>query len=325
MAVITYRLSRFGTILLTPEQQSSQYLSLRVNCVLRRAVEYRNPRFIPPRNGWLYWLGMDSDFYVTHSGYAEWYKQSWQLWSFPESNVLQSLCRMSNDMYLELMRELAKKPNIPPLPPTIPPTTPPFSLGARIQGLGTTTLTFVAFNDGDFDVTLNWGPPPPVDGCTPSPILPEPPAPIEDQLPPPAPNMPAPPPQEALRPPEAPTGSPSIGASLIPPGFPPGYQSSPPNTAGRLRLAFAATRVVNGATCQANVSFTHVQEIDWVGSTPIAGDFQMTQRETGARSCGFPFAEFVLHYRGQPYAPLTQTTRLGANNRVWPCTSVQRI
>lgn len=230
MAVITYRISRFGTVLLTPEQQLSQYLNIRVSCVVRRALEYPNRRHIPPQNNWLYWNALDADFFVAYSGYAQWYKQSWLLWEYPDSNTIQNICRVGNDLYMQIMGELAKKPNIPPLPPTVAPTVPPFSTSPRIQVPTIKYLTFFAFNDGDFDVTINWGPSSSPGQCSPTPLEQEAPAPIATQLPPPAPNMPAPPPSEGIQPGVLPSGSPPVGGtSLIPPGFPPGYQSSPPN------------------------------------------------------------------------------------------------
>lgn len=326
MPVQTYRISRFGTVLLTPEQQLSAFLNLKIQCVVNRAVEYPNNRYIPPQNRWLYWVAVDKDWFVTYSGYAQWYRQSWLIWSFPETSILNSICQTSNDLYLEVMGELAKKPNIPPQPPSIPPLQPPFSLIPRLQVPAAYAITFYAFNSGDFDVTLNWQDPPPSGQCSPTPEELEPPGPVDDQLPPPAPNMPQPPPLDALSPPDAPPDSPPLGGtSLIPPGFPPGYQSTPPNTTGRLRLAFAATQVVNGGTCLANVSFTHFTEIDWSGPTPVAGDFQMQQEQAVGSSCGFPFAPFTLRYKGARYQPLVSTVNLGANNPIWPCTNVQRL
>lgn len=325
MPTITYRLSRFGTVLLTPEQQFSNYLLLRVACVFRRSLEYPNPRYIPPQNNWLYWVGVDRDMFVSYDGYARWYRQQWLIWEYPESSILNATCQTSNDIYLEVMKELAKKPNIPPLPPSTPPLQPPFSTIGRLQTPSVNALTFVAFNDGDFDVTLDWQSPPPVGPCSPAPSLPPPPGPPESSLPPPAPNMTAPPPLSALTPPVGSSSTPAQGASLVPPGFPPGYQSAPPNTTGRLRLAFAATQLVNGATCLANISFTEFREINWSGPTPVAGDFQMQQEPAVGVSCGFPFAPFTLRYKGARYQPLVSTVNLGANNPIWPCTSVQRL
>lgn len=230
MPSVSYRISRFGTVLLTPEQQYSSFLVLRISCVLTRALEYPNRRFIPPQNNWLYWVGLSKDGYSVMDGYARWYKQQWLLWNYAIAPTNNALCQIGNTLYSELMTELAKKPNIPPLPPSVPPLSNPFSLIGRFQVPSVSAITFSAFNDGDFDVSLDWQDPPPQSECSPAPVDLPPPAPISPQLPPPGVNMPAPPPESALQPPSAPTGSPASGASLVPPGFPPGYQSQPPNT-----------------------------------------------------------------------------------------------
>lgn len=325
MASLGYRLSRFGTISLTSEQSNSVELSLRVISRVRRAVSYKNFNWIPPRELWLRVVGLDSQGSVCWEWEAHWPSQITSIQSNPNIQAGVNVCKSSQTLYSEIMGELAKKPNIPPLPPSLPPTGSFFSVPVG-PPLDLRHLLFKSIDEGDFDVYLTWTARPSGSDCEPPPLPPEPLPPLENALPGPGSSGSPPPALGSYNVPSLAPGTPAIGGtSLIPPGYPPGYQSSPPTTSGRLRLAFAATQLVNGATCEANISFTEFKEIDWSGPTPAPGDFQMEQTDTGGRSCGYPYAPFTLRYKGAVYQPLVSTVFLGANNPIWPCTSIQQL
>ena len=322
----SWRLSDFGTVVLPDSARLSGYLVMRVSIDAVRSSLSQSFFRRPPQSIYGYVTLRDAeDFVAGQELTIRFAKNRFVLWSYDLIQTNESLCVIGNTLYAELMNELAKKPNIPPIPPSVPPIIQsPFSLQARLMLLGVSAITVKTVHRSDFTVELMWDE---MDGspCSPIPMdTPPGTAPLEDALPVPGgDNSPAPPPYNdpPILPPSAP---PLGGTALIPPGYASGDQSRPPNVPTRLRLNFAATNAVNGVTCQNNISFNAVVEIDWVGPTPAAGDFSLVMQQTGS-SCGFPFGPMRLFYQGALFQPVAQVGPLGVSVNSWPCTSVQPI
>lgn len=226
-----WRISRFGTILLSKEIRDALWCVMRITLQGTRGPSYYSRERIPVQtvHGWI--TLRDSDGFVTQDDF-DWRfdKQRFLLWEDKAYTITVNQCFIANQQTEVLLEELVKKPNIPPLPPTIPPGDYQGFFGkVPIMIHGIDAIAIKTRLDADFDVELIWEPRD-ESRCSPVPIdFPRGSAPLEDALPKPGEDgQIAPPPY--FTPPVFPPGSPPLGGTaFIPEGFPPGEQSSPPN------------------------------------------------------------------------------------------------
>lgn len=227
---LRYRVYDFGTIVLPDAVRRSAYCALRVSVLSARSSYSQSFERIPPQSSWGYVVLLDADgFAVGRELEVRFAKQRWVLWEYPEDVITQNICVLGNNLYGDIMTELAKKPNIPPLPPSTPPLPGgTFQNTSRLVAHGVEMFTVRSRFVSDLDVEL-WYTSQPESDCTPVAI--DPPAgqpPIEQTLPQPGgPNGNGPAPLQQV---PVLGQVPALGGtSLIPPGFPPGYQSELPN------------------------------------------------------------------------------------------------
>lgn len=227
---LRYRLYEFGTIILPDEVRRSNYCSVRVSILTARLPFFASFERIPPQGSWGYVVLLDADGYALERELEiRFARQRWVLWEYPEDQITQNLCGLGNALYEDILVELAKKPNIPPLPPSLPPAPGgAFQNSPRLVAHGIESFTVRSRFKSDMDVEI-WYTVQPVTDCTPEAVDPLPGSPpLQPALPSPGgPNGAAPPPT-ALVPVEEDL-PPLGGGAAIPPGFPPGYQSSPPS------------------------------------------------------------------------------------------------
>jgi hypothetical protein len=236
MAEAKYRLSDFGTIYLTREQRQSLFLVVVVEVLNTRKQPYESASRLPPQGVWAYVTQRWRDAVQGRELEVRYRKQKLILWDDTGTQETVNNCIRANSLYLALMEELVKKPNIPPLPPSILPVLPVTSNAPRTLLLRPGAISVSSLYDSDMDVTLFWGASPEASGggCAP-PALPDP---LE---PPIAPALPTPPgnwagPQPPV-PPLLPPGSPPIGGgSLNTGGGFPGDQSIPETTVTQTTL-----------------------------------------------------------------------------------------
>lgn len=226
-----WRISRYGTIVLSKEMRDAVWMVMRLKLQVARAAIYYSTERIPPQtvHGWI--TLRDSDGYVSGQDFGwRFDAQRFILWNLEEYVSTINQCFIANQMSEVLLTELSKKPNIPPIPPTIPPGDYQEYFGrVPVTIHGISSISIDTKSNADFDVELFWEPRN-VDGCSPVPSdFPRGPVPLEDRLPEPGgDNGPAPPPYSP--PPQVGPSAPPIGGtSFIPPGFSGPDQSSPPN------------------------------------------------------------------------------------------------
>lgn len=281
-----WRISRYGTIVLSKEMRDAVWMVMRLKLQVARAAIYYSTERIPPQtvHGWI--TLRDSDGYVSGQDF-DWRfdAQRFILWNLEEYVSTINQCFIANQMSEVLLTELSKKPNIPPIPPTIPPGDYQEYFGrVPVTIHGISSISIDTKSNADFDVELFWEPRN-VDGCSPVPSdFPRGPVPLENRLPEPGgSNGPAPPPYSP--PPQVPSTSPPLGGTaFIPPGFSGPDQSSPPNepplfppgaTKTRLR-AIGTVLDGNPLTCN-SVPFEPVI-LEVVGLFVI-GDFSVSLRQ----------------------------------------------
>jgi hypothetical protein len=225
-----YRLFDFGTLYLTQEQRQSTYLVMVVEVLNFRLPPSESGKRLPPQGVWAYVTQRWQDAVQGREVEVRFRKSKFVLWELDPIAVAIDQCARTNILYADILAELAKKPNIPPLPPSIPPVLPLESLVPRTLLLRPGALSIKSVYQSDMDVSLYWSAAPD-DGsgaCKPLPV-PDPPQ------PPIAPSLPTPSgawagPQFPL-PASLPAGSPPIGGgSLNQPGAFSGDQSIPPTT-----------------------------------------------------------------------------------------------
>jgi hypothetical protein len=226
-----WRISRFGTILLSKEMRDAVWMVMRLKIQIVRGPAYYSQERIPQQtvHGWV--TLRDSDGYVTQDDF-DWRfdAQRFTLWDDTAYIVNINQCFIANQMLEVILQELAKKPNIPPIPPSIPPVDyQEFFGNVPMTIRGISAISIDTKLNADFDVELFWFPRN-IDRCSPLPEdFPRGPVPLEDKLPVPGgDNSPAPP--QYFPPASGAPGSPPLGGTaFIPPGFSSGDQSSPPN------------------------------------------------------------------------------------------------
>jgi hypothetical protein len=227
-----YRISRFGTIALPQEIRRAVWCVMKLQVQAQRGPAYYSRERIPFQtvHGWI--TVRDSDGFVVEREW-DWRfdKQRWLLWELTDYQVTVNQCFIANKQTEVLLVELAKKPNIPPIPPSLPPVGYDSFFGKVPQIIhGYESITIKTRLELDFDVEFVYGTRT-INGCSPNPEeLPRGPAPLEDELPKPGgengiapgPVFPAP---------IVPVDSPPIGGTAkIPEGYQGGDQSSAPNT-----------------------------------------------------------------------------------------------
>lgn len=226
-----WRISKFGTLLLSKDIRDALWCVMRLKIQGTRGPSYYSRERIPLQtvHGWITLI--DSDGYVSQDDF-DWRfdAQRFLLWNNTTYTTTLNQCFIANKQTEVILRELAKKPNIPPLPPSLPPINYDDFFG-KIPILleGINSIAIKTRLDADFDVELIWEPRE-VSRCSPEPEeFPRGATPLEEKLPEPGRDgQIAPPPY--FRPPVLPAGSaPLGGTAFIPPGFSEGQQSSPPN------------------------------------------------------------------------------------------------
>jgi hypothetical protein len=226
-----WRISRYGTIVLSKEMRDAVWMVMRLKLQAARSVIYYSTERIPPQtvHGWI--TLRDSDGYVSGDDF-DWRfdAQRFILWNLEEYTTTINQCFIANQMSEVLLTELAKKPNIPPIPPTLPPGDYQEYFGrVPVTIHGISSISIDTKSNADFDVELFWEPRN-VNRCSPVPEdFPRGSVPLERSLPKPGgDNGPAPPP---YTPPAqvGPNSPPLGGTSFVPPGFSGPDQSSPPN------------------------------------------------------------------------------------------------
>lgn len=238
-----WRISKFGTLLLSKDIRDALWCVMRLKIQGTRGPSYYSRERIPLQtvHGWITLL--DSDGYVTQDDF-DWRfdAQRFLLWSNESYTTTLNQCFIANKQAEVILQELAKKPNTPPLPPSLPPVNYDNFFG-RIPILleGINSISIKTRLDADFDVELIWEPRE-TSRCSPEPEeFPRGPTPLENSLPEPGKDgQVAPPPY--FPPPVFPVNSPPLGGtSFIPPGFPSGQQSSPPNQPPQFPLGATKT------------------------------------------------------------------------------------
>lgn len=239
-----YRIFDFGTIYLTQAQRQSPFMIVGVEVQNARRDFSESGKRIPPQGVWAYLTQRWQDWVDGPEIDIRFRKQRHILWSEDPSVTTFSTCLGTNGLYQAVLTELAKKPNIPPLPPSLPPQGNLVSNAARSLIVRPGSISVKSTCESDLDIYLWWGSPTD-DGsgpCAPLP-LPDPPTPsIAPALPQPSGAWNGP--QFGQPPSLAPTTPPIGGGSLVLGSPFPGDQSLPPaavtQTTLRARYAVSA-------------------------------------------------------------------------------------
>lgn len=248
MPAARYRVFDFGTIYLTQAQRQSPFMVVGVEVQNARRDFSESGKRLPPQGVWAYLTQRWQDWVDGPEIDIRFRKQRHVLWSEDPSVTTFSTCLGTNGLYQAVMTELAKKPNIPPLPPSLPPAGNLVSNAARTLIARPGSISVKSTCESDLDIYLWWGSPTD-DGsgpCAPLPIPDPPTPPVAPVLPQPSgawngPQFPVPP---SLPPGTAPLG----GGSLVLGSPFSGDQSLPPTTLTSTR--FTVLTFPSGAESQ---------------------------------------------------------------------------
>lgn len=214
MPAARYRLFDYGTIYLTQQQRQSSFLVAVVEVLNSRQPGYESGKRLPPQGVWAYVTQRWQDAVQGPELEVRFRKSKLVLWELDPVVDAFNQCFQTNSLYTAILTELAKKPNIPPLPPSVAPTAPLVSQQARNLLIRPGAISVRSTYASDLDVTLYWGAP--VDdgssGCAPSPQPDPPTPPIEPALPTPSGAWAGP---QFPIPPLLPSGAPPIGGGSL--------------------------------------------------------------------------------------------------------------
>lgn len=229
MPAARYRIASFGTIYLTQAQRQSVSLIVGVEILNARLDYYESGKRLPPQGIWAYITRRWQDFVDGPELEVRFRKQRHVLWSDGTTRSDVNLCSQFAVSDLAILTELAKKPNIPPLPPSVPPTQPLLGRAPRSILERPGSISVKSVYESDMDVYVWWdGLPDDGSGpCQPLPIADPPIPPVAPALPVPTGAWSGP---SVSAPAILPQGSPPIGGtSLNQGGSFPGDQSIPPS------------------------------------------------------------------------------------------------
>jgi hypothetical protein len=239
-----YRISRFGTVVLPDEIKEALWCIMKLEIIATRGIAYYSEERIPRQtvHGWI--VARDADGFVNGDDW-DWRfdKQRWTLWTEENTVVSLNQCFIGNTMLEVIMEELAKKPNIPPIPPSIPFQSENGFFGkVPLIVHGYESISVKTRVNADFDIEFVYEKRP-ESRCSPkAEEFPRGPAPIENELPKPGgSNGVAPGP--VFPPASLPVSAPPIGGTSI---IPEGYQSSDQSSPGIPEPPIGAYRVTVG-------------------------------------------------------------------------------
>ena len=222
-----WQLSRKGTIIIPETARASDLLIVRVEVLSVRKLMAQSFLRVPPQSVYGYLTARDIQGFVVRETPIRFSRQREVLYSLDQIQIGVNLCEGLNEVWDSLFKELAKKPNIPPLPPTVPPTINILAAVPRSIVHGFHSLSVAMLEpQADFTVELMWLERPESE-CAPEPEQEEPTnTPLEGGLPGPDANNPAPPGNTI--PPFNGNPLPPPTTANVPAGFNPNDQYLPP-------------------------------------------------------------------------------------------------
>lgn len=301
-----WRIHKYGTLLLSDEMRASLWMILRLKVQASRGYPYYSTERRPHQTVHGFVTCRDSRGFVS-KGDFQWRfdQQRWILWDSPEETLAVNQCFGTNALWDDILDELAKKPNIPPLPPSIPPTSDKFFNRPRTIIHGIDSISVFTRQDLDFDIELEWVRIDEYSNCEPVPIdLPRTPPPLEGALPEPGgENGAAPPPPDAIA--ALPANAPPIGGtSAVPEGFADGDQSQEGVNQYVVKMLQKYDRGSNTGILRQP---TLIDEGPFPGFPPPLSEFSLeVVFENSPSGCypGFFFGRYNLRRNGVILAPI---------------------
>ena len=297
-----WRIHKFGTVLLSAEMRASLWLILRLKVQATRGYPYYSEERLPPQTVHGFVTCRDSRGYVSRSDF-QWRfdQQRWLIWDTPADALARNQCFSINELRDDLLDELAKKPNTPPLAPSLPNTEDKYFNRPRTIIHGVDSISVFTRQDLDFDLELEWEASAPFSGCNPEPEeLPREPAPLENALPEPGgDNGPAPPPPDAVAP-LPPNAPPLGGTSAVPEGFSPGDQSQVGSSQYFVKMLLRYDTTAGQGVLPQPAIFDLGP---FPGVVPPISEFSLSvEEESPSSGCypGFFFGRYTLRRSGAP-------------------------